>query len=226
MTHGVSLLLVVLIAGCAHGPGSLEPSAEGGDEASSLLAAAKIGTPPARGPRQPCEPPGSAISVGASAYGTYHPPTEESIAGWRDLLGAPRELSRSEQHRILELAVHLGPPGADLDSATRASLRADWRDGSRVEEILLRAEIAVDVCPEEVRAVALRLGLEVTEPNDVEAVQQITAMLLATYGTIGDVPDLAWHSSLHALEAMQLGHKIQELFESPDSEIDAVDSNL
>jgi len=223
-------LLLVALAACAHGPDALEPTAEAADEESYSLLTASVASPEARRPRTDasrCDDPARAVVVPAMAYGTYHPPTPGSIKAWRALLGADGDLTRSEQHRILELAVHMGPPGADLSKETKRALKDRWREDGAIDEVLIGATIDVPVCPEEVVLVGARLGLgTIEDPGDVEAVREIAAMLVATYGPLDDVPDLAWHSALHSLEAMQMGRKIKELFESPDNEIDTVDSNL
>ncbi|GEM_PF-3031762 len=224
------MVALLLLTACAHGPDALEPTAEGAEDTSYSLLTASAAPPEARAPRLDrarCDDPAAAVVVGAMAYGTYHPPTPASIRAWRTFLGAPDDLTRAEQHRILELAVHMGPPGPDLSAETKRTLKERWRRDGAIDQVLIGATIDVPVCAEEVATVAARLGLGVLDdPGDVASAREITAMLVATYGPLEAVPDLAWHSALHSLEAMEMGRRIQELFESPDTEIDTVDANL
>lgn len=219
----LALVGLTMLAACAGGPPPAGPLAE--PEATLPLEPAATQQHDLGAGR--CDDPAAAIEVKAMAFGTYHPPTPESLAAWRAELGLTGELSRAEQHRLVEIAVHLGPPDDDVEPAIRGRLKSDFRADGMVDRVLMDATVPVLVCPEEVASVARRLGVAgPVDGDDRAAVREITAMLLASFGRLHSVPAPAWHGALHSLEMMQFGEAIQSMFEETDAEIDAVDANL
>jgi hypothetical protein len=213
-----SVGLAVGSASCAHAPRTSGAPAR--PESSSV----------ALGPDR-CESPSGSIEATVASLGVFHAPAPDGPAAWARRLGLDlnvKKASASERARLRELATHLGPAdSATVTDEELTALRQGWDEPVGLDQFLLHHTHTIHVCGDELDYAAARLHLEdVLTESDRGNVAEVAGSLLLNWGGLDAVPDPVWHGAWHSLEYLMLGATIRELFESPDDEIDSVDSNL
>jgi hypothetical protein len=196
-----SLLLSLLLSGCAHGAVSGSAVPPGADAV-----------------RDSNRCPGGGEAVDVLALSVFHLPTDAVRKAWRDALGGG-----AEDGAIEELAVHLGAPPSEMAGAKWDRLRKSPGRES-VTQLVVETTVAVMVCDDDVALVMKKL--QAPKDADTERYRGLAASLLGVAGGLQYLSEANWHEAVHILEAIEFGDRIKQMFERADAEIDTIESNL